>query len=234
MTVSQIGRTKNSVTINVSGITEGDRQTKVWIPGNFLNSTNGKWYTLQNAKSAGYISDYYVADITANNGDITVYMNENYLNEGFRIVAFNVENISSSGSLLNSIEIFNAVLKFEYERSFPKYQGNDIDITVADMKEINLFGLYIDAWIIGGEGRYYTLDGVSIGDNIYYEYLWQPAQNILNAANIHPWLTGAYRSMVLDYTTPIVDGCYERADFKALFFNGILYAINSFNLSVTI
>ena len=151
-----------------------------------------------------------------------------------KAVVLNVSNVKSdSGTKIKSTN-FYAVLKFEYERSFPKYLGNEIDITVNDMKKINLFGLWIDYWIMRGEGFHYTLDNVMSGDSIYYEYLWQPAQNILNAANSLDGLKGAYRTMVIDYTTPIVNNCVQGADFKALYFNGILYAINCFNLSVTV
>lgn len=232
MTVSQVGRTKNSVTINVSGITQGDRQTYIWIPGKLFNSDNGEWYTLQNAKNAGYISDFYVADLTANNGDITVYMSSSYLSAGFRVVDFNVKNVNNPSG--DSWIAVSTILKFEYNYSFPKYQGEEIDITITDMKEINLFGSYINSWVGGGTGWYWYLDGVMPGDNIYAYYLKDPAQNILNAAYNCSYLTGGYYTMVCDYTTPIVNNCVSGADFKALYFNGILYAINSFNLSVSI
>ena len=235
MTVSQVGRTTNSVTLNVSGITKGDRQTYIWIPNTISNTTSG-WFTLQNAKNSGYISDFYVADYSTNNGDITVSVPYKYYstlkNVGFRIK--NGINIGTANeTLYSSIDIYT-ILDFEYENSFPKYPGDDIDITVRDLQEINMFGRDIDMWFNDGYySEYYKLNTVSTGDYIFAVYLWVPSRNILDAAINHPNLTGTYYNKVYNHLSNIVDNCVSGADFEAQFFNDIVYAIRNFNLSYT-
>lgn len=225
MTVKQVDREVNSVTINISGMTEGDRRTSVWMPD------NGEWFTLQEAKANGYISDFYVADLNDNNGDITVVMPYDYYKE-YKVVDIKVENVNTQSG--DSWVMLNAVLKFEYENSQTKSPGNDIDITVADMKAINLFGRYINYWLNVGDGLYYSLEGVDVGDAIFADYLSRPAQNILDAAYDNSGFLGTYYSAINRKTSNIVDNCVSGADFKASFFNNIADAINSFNLSYSI
>lgn len=227
MTVSQVGRTTNSVTINVSGITDGDRQTYVWIP------VVGEWYTIQKAKEHGFVYDFYVADYTSNNGDITVVISSEYLE--YKVVALYVKNINTSTED-KSVQL-NAILDFEYENSFPKLTGADIDITVFDMQEINDFGSFINSWIDGGDGEYYPLEGVSKGDSIYYDYLLMPSQHILNAAYnqyCEDHLSVDDYDAITNHAYDIILDCVSGSDFKAQYFNGILYAIRNFNLSVTV
>lgn len=230
MTVAQVNRSTNSVTVNVSGITEGDRQTYVWITNTILDSTDGVWYSLQKAKNYGYISDFEVTDINANNGDITIYIPDKYAKE-YKVWDIKVENINTSDG--DFWIVLNTVLGFEYDNSFPKYAGDTIDITVNDMQQINLFGGYIDSWINSGDGIYYPLDDVFEGDSVFAEYFVTPSQNIWNTAYNNRDLLGGYYNVVWNYTSDIVDNCVSGADFKALWFNGILYAINNFNMSYT-
>lgn len=224
MTVEQVGRTTNSVTINVSGITEGDRSTSVYIP------RKNEWYTLHDAKENGYITDFYVANLVDNNGDITVVLNKNY--NPFKLAYLKVENIKADGSA--DYITLPTILAFEYEGKFPKNTGDEIDITASDMLEINLFGSDIDANMGSGEGIYFTLSDMGgRGSAIYAEYLKLPAQNILNAALKEQYLQGYYYSVVTTFTNYILDNCKSGADFEATFFNDIYHAINDFNLSVT-
>ena len=245
MTVSQVNRTTNSVTINVSGITQGNRQTYIWIPGDVLNSNNGKWYTLQKAKSYGYISGYDVVSYESNNGDIRIYVSDEYLEVGHRAVDVTVINLPDGyvSSGVRDDDIDNAltwiyltfVLDFNYENSFPKLAGEEIDITVNDLREINLFGVDIYNFVMGStNGEYYPLSSADKGDKIKAEYLRLPAQNIWNTAYNKRELLGDYYMVVWNYTSDIIDNCVSGADFKALWFNGILYAIRNFNLSCTV
>lgn len=234
MNVSQVDRATDSVTINVSGITKGDRQTYVWIPHTILNSDEGGWFTLKKAKTNGYIYDYYAADLNSNNGDITVQMTGRYCRQQ-KTVGLRVKNginiDTTSETLYDYIDIYT-VLDFEYENSFPKVAGSDIDITIADMKALNFFGRDMDMWFSNGEGLHYPLDDVVSGDYIYADYLWYPANNILNAAINCPDLYGSNYSKVYNYASNIVNNCVSGADFKAQYFNDILYAIRNFNLSI--
>ena len=227
LTVAQVGRSCNSITVRVSGITEGDRETSVYVPA------AGERLTLQQAKEYGFVSDFYVADLSANNGSITIEIADRYLS--CKVIKVYVKNINTSTG--DKTVLLPAVLDFEYENGFPKVTGGEIDITVLDMKEINLFGMYLDLWIGGSdETFYYTLDGVSKGDDIYYEYLALPAQNILNAAffayNDYSMPSDNYDAVTV-YATDIKEGCAAGADFKAQYFNDIMYAITRFNLSVS-
>lgn len=231
MTVSQTGRTTNSVTITVSGITSGDRATYIWLPD--LQS----WSTLWDAKSAGYVSDIEVVNLNNNNGDIKVILGSKYLNAGYKCVDLKVENRSADTNELMQWIVLTTILEFKYDKSYPKYAGKDIDITVSDMREINLFGAYIGSWIGSVVGEYYPFDGITTGDTIYHYYLKLPAQNISNAA-LKAYQKGNLSSSLYDfvneYTSYIINDCVSGADFKALFFNGISYAINGFNISVSI
>ena len=223
MTVEQVGRTTNSVTINVSGITEGDRQTWIWEP------KTGEWYTLQDAYQNGFIQGFDVADFADNNGDIKIYVSDEF-NGGVLITK--VENLNTSTG--NWDVLLSCVLGFEYENNSTKYAGDLIDITVRDMQIINIFGSDIDFFINDGDGTYYPLDGAESGDEIKGEYLSFPAQNIWNAAYNNRELLGDYYYVVWNYTSDIMDNCVSGADFKALWFNGIKYAINNFNMSITV
>lgn len=229
--VAQVDRTTNSITINVSGITEGSRRTSVWMPSGMLNSSSGKWYTLYDAKDNGYISDFYVVDYATANGDITITVSNKYLNKGYRVVDVKVENIDTAAG--DKDIWLSTILDFEYENSFPKKSGSEIDITVDDMKELNLFGLYIDYWINGGDGIYHPLETAQSGDEIEAVYLWQPAKNILDTA-INCNNLGTNYDKVWGYISGIVNKCVSGADFKALWFNDIVYAIRNFNLSYTV
>ena len=230
MILEQVGRTKNSVTINVSGMTTGDRQTYIYMPGAMINSSDGGWFTLQVAKANGYISDFVVANLENNNGDIRVILPSKYYSV-CKTVDFCVQNVS--GQTLYSEKYITAILQFDFSNSFPKRAGEDIDITVSDMKEINNFGRFIDSWIGGGDGMYYPLTNVSSGDSIRAVYLSLPAENILNAAyNSIDNMDSSIYSFVCRCVTPIVDNCVSGADFEASFFNGIYNAINGFNIRV--
>lgn len=232
MTVEQVGRTTNSVTINVSGMTTGDRQTYVWMPPDIINSSDGDWFTLQQAKANGYISDFYVTSYENNNGDITIELPYKYYKE-YKTVDIKVLNVSG-GTTLRGARIIT-VLGFNYEGTKSKRSGEDIDITVADMKAINKFGAYIGAWIGYDDGWHYYLDGVDTGDKIYAVYLSKPAEHILNAAiNNSNYLTGGYYKYVYDCTSDIVNNVKSGADFKASYFNNIYTAITAFNMSITV
>ena len=226
MTVEQVGRTTNSVTINVSGITKGDRQTSVWIPD------KADYFTLQTAKANGYISDFYVVDLVQNNGDITIELPYSYYKE-FKTVDIKVENVS--GSTVYAGARITAVLAFKYEGTASKRTGEDIDITVNDMKAINKFGAYIGAWIGGDDGWHYYLDGVGVGDKIFADYLRKPAEHILNAALTNTrYLSSGYYNYICSCTQDIVDNVKSGADFKASYFNNIYTAITAFNMSITV
>lgn len=228
MTVEQVGKKTNQVTIRISGITEGDRQTHIGIPKQILNPNADEWMTLSTAQTNGYIT--FVTDLNANNGDITVTFNKKYLDLGVRRAKFKVANVNTEYGGEIWITTF---LKFEYANTFPKVSGEDIDITVKDLREINLFSRDISVGIGGFEYGYYPLNGVSAGDSIFAEYLSAPANNLLTATDYCPYLPSAYYTIINNYTSNIIKNCKSGAYFKADYFNEMLYAINSFNLSVS-
>ena len=234
MTIKQVGRTTNSVTINVSGITSHYRKTYIWIPGAILNASSGQWYPLQQAKDNGYISDFYATSVDGVNGDITIVIPNWYLQ--YKVVDLTVENVHANTGDVIASAYLETVLDFKYENSFPKAKGEDIDITVADMRELNLFGKYIDLWVNGGGGGYLwnDLNDEVSGDKIYAYYLRDPAGNMYDAAVACRSVLGASYGTIIGYLDDIVDECESGADFKASWFNNIVYAIRKFNFSITV
>ena len=251
MTVTQVGRGINGVTINVSGITKGDRQTYIWIPGTLLNSENGEWFTLTEARARGYVTGIYVADYNTNNGDITVWVSEEYYSK-LKIIGLYVVNgvnlhlydPNESPIDSNVVIYLNAtittILDFQYENSKEKVRGAEIDITVSDMQGLNLFGIDVYAWIhpdpVDDPENYgfYLFDNVFAGDEIYAEYLRAPAKLIYETAyNLMDYIDSNY-SDSYESIMEIVNKCVSGADFKAEWFNDIVEAIRNFNLSITV
>ncbi len=240
MTVKQVGRTTTSVTINVSGITEGNRQTYIWMPSTILNSSKGEWIPLGEAATLGYITAIET-DFEANNGDITVELPKKYYKD-FKVVQFEVHNVDTQSG--DSGVFISTVLKFEFENNpdYDKIPGEDIDITVNDLKTINKFGWNIAYWMCVDkngnpthDGLHYPLDGVVSGDPIFAFYLSQPASNIAYAADFNiQYFRGTSYDAVYQNSYNVSKYCFSGADFKALYFNQIKDAINYFNLSVTI
>jgi hypothetical protein len=239
MTVKQVGRTTNSVTINVSGITEGNRQTYIWMPSTILNSSSGDWLTLSSAATKGYVTSI-VTDFETNNGDITVVLPAKYYKD-FKVVQFEVHNVDTKSG--DSAIFISTILKFEFENNpdGKKVSGEAIDITVNDLKEINKFGWNIAYWMCNDkngkpthDGLHYTLAGVVSGDPIYAFYMSQPASNIAYAADFNiAHFVGTSYDAVYTNSYNVSKRCVSGADFKALYFNQIKDAINYFNLTVT-
>lgn len=243
MTVTQVGRDINGVTINVSGITKGDRQTYIWIPESLLNTSVGKWFTLTEARDRRYVTGIYVADYNTNNGDITVWVSEEYYSK-FKVIGLYVKNginIDTPNEVIYSqTPTLYTILDFQYENSKEKVQGAEIDITVSDMRGLNLFGIDVYAWIhpdpVDDPDNYgwYPLDDVIAGDEIYADYLRAPAKLICETAYklkdyIEPNYSNSY-IRIMD----IVNNCVSGAEFKAEWFNDIVEAIRDFNLSITV
>lgn len=227
MTVTQVGRTANSVTINVSGIDygTGSRQTLIYIP------KVEDWYSLSEAKALGLIDDYEVSAVDSANGDITVYFFQEDI-ETNKVWQFEIAHIKASGGY--AFAYLNAVLGFYYDGASVKYSGNMIDITVDDMKSINLFGAYIGGWIGETDALYYPLEDVEKGDIINAEYVYQPAENILLTAQKRVNELGtAYADIYTDMNY-VYDDCASGGDFKADYFNKLADAINNFNLTISV
>lgn len=231
MTVSQTGRTKNSVTVNVSSFPtdKGYRQTYVWIP------PEQKFYSLSDALAAGYISDYeanYPDPGDVANGDITVTVSDDYCGE-YKAWDIKIECVMD-GVVYEWVNI-HTFLKFEYENAKTKEKGSVIDITPQDLHSINLFGAYIESWTVeNGDGSYHILDGCDAGDEIYADYLLTPARHILTAASANREYLGAYYGDIYDGASYIDENCCEGAGAEAKFFNLIADAINDFNFTVDI
>jgi hypothetical protein len=231
MTVTQVGRTANSVTINVSGIDygTGSRQTDIYIP-------KEQWqYSLSEAEALGFIASYSVSAIDAANGDITVeFFPED--TEEYKVWRFYVTHDKASGGYA-VIEI-DTVLDFAYEGTKEKHTGDVIDITVSDLHDINLFGGYLYKWAVADEDEVtmYRLkdDGISTGDDIYAEYVYQPAFNLCNAAyRRHNYLGTAYADIYTDMEYVYQD-CESGGYLKADYFNKLANAINNFNLTISV
>lgn len=242
MTVTQVGRDINGVTINVSGITKGDRQTYIWIPESLLNTSVGKWFTLTEARDRRYVTGIYVADYNTNNGDITVWVSEEYYSK-FKVIGLYVKNginIDTPNEVIYSqTPTLYTILDFQYENSKEKVQGAEIDITVSDMQGLNLFGIYIYNWVHPDpvadidKNYFYPLDDVFAGDEIRADYLRQPANLIYETAYNCDYIGSNY-SEVYTRTKDIINNCVSGADFKAKWFNDIVEAIRNFNLSITV
>ncbi|MBQ7718746.1 MAG: hypothetical protein IJT38_05545 [Clostridia bacterium] len=228
--LQQTSRTQNSVTFSISGITN-DRMTYVWMP---MMSSNGQWVSLSSAYSLGYVKSFSTTSNT--NGSITVEFYQSDANE-YKVWQFYVANYSG-GSATETSEMLNTILKFEYENTSTKHSGSSVDVTVDDLRQLNLFGVYIFDWIIYSEGgaSYYPLKNASSGDPILAKYLVLPAQNIYNAANK---LTSSYynslsnRTTIKNYLSDIINNASSGSAFYADYFNNIKSAINNFNCKTT-
>ena len=222
ITLQQTGRTTTSVTFSISGIT-GDRQTYIWLP--MLGGSN-KWTTLSAAYSLGYVSSYSATD--SYNGNITVnfYSRDTEIYKVWEFYVYNYAN----GNPTESSNILDTVLAFQYDNALTKSTGGNIDITVNDMRRINLFASYMDSWINNGTGTYYPLTSNVKGDSIFAVYLTQPARNIYNTAYNLGSTRLPNRSSILNYTGNILDYVSSGATFRASYFNNIRDAINNFNM----
>jgi hypothetical protein len=234
ITLQQIDRTELSVTFSVSGITN-DRATFIWIPDPLIEG--GGWLSLDPLKSTN-IYDFIDSSYSTNptNGDITVYLYpENVLL--FPIWEFVVINYIGEEAGIQS-EILDTIVKFDYENTNTKSIGNSIDITVADLRKINLIGSYIDSWINLGEGTYYPLNGVTNGDRMFADYLLLPTQNIHDTATALTSTKLPDRTFILAWLHAILNGATGLPHLQsgekvyATYFNNIKNAINNFNLSV--
>lgn len=240
MTVEQVGRTTNSITINVGGITEGDRQTWVWEP------KTGEWYTLQAAEGYGYINGFDVANLDDNNGDITVYIPDEYADK-YKVWAITVVNLVANKTDIGTLEeartdnawiYISTVIGFEYENEKYKKSGEKIDITVRDCLHLWYFGNYMSFWICenGEEIDYGILDCLytsDTGDEIYADYLSAPARGILEAVEDSIDYVPNYVPVFAN-VNDVVDRCKSGADFEAQFFEEMRVAINNFNMSITV
>ncbi len=232
--MTQVGRTENSVTINVSGITDGDRQTYIWITNVILGTKDGSWMTLQQAKNNGYITEFYTADFDSNNGDITVVIADEYAWE-YKVWDLLVENVNTA----NEPVYISTVLWFNYDNASTKMQGESIDITVSDCIRLWCFGNSLRLWIVGdGEGVDYSIiDRLYMaekGDEIFADYIRTPAQGILSSIqNVSPAIFPNYAPCHANIQD-VVNRCKSGAEFEAQFFEEIKVAINSFNISVTL
>lgn len=230
MKVEQTGRSENSITVTVSGMTEGDRQTYIWIPDVVLGENEGALFTLAKAKSKGYIDGYDVTDFDNNNGDITVYFPDSYIQKCL-LCTLIIRNIVGDSYTDMKIE---TVLAFVYENTISKQSGVAIDVTVEDMRKINLFAAYIDSWIgENAEAAYYPLEDIEAGDEIESVFLHLPAENILHACDVAiDKMTSLGAAAVPAYSGYIVNHCESGAPFEAYMFNAIRNAINNFALSI--
>jgi len=228
MTVTQTASTPSSVTITVEGMADSSsRQTYVWITDTI---GIGDWMTLTNAAQNGYIT--IQTDPYVNNGDIKIGIAKAY--RDYKVWQFEVRELIDENEDYYNWVIISTILGFEYENANTKVSGEPIDITVEDLRQINLFGLYIDWWIGNVEGVYYPLDDVNSGDDVYWFYLADPAININNAA--FKWSTelGWRYSVVASSASDIADRCtWSDVPFEALFFNEMKWAINNFMMSVS-
>lgn len=225
--LSQVDRSKNSVTFSVSGITT-DRRTLVWV------QTLGDWVVLSEATVTDGITDIVTDGV--NNGTITVYFDKAAINSGYKVWAFLVQDYSiAKGEVLSESEILYTVLLFDYENTTEKVKGEPIDLTVKDFKNMSMFAWWLYKYL-GTFDRnideYYIYDGYGTGDVIYAEDLSRPAEHIHNAISNLTIRDVPLRARILEYTENIIDNVMPNAEFKAEYFNDIYYAINQFNMSV--
>lgn len=239
ITVEQVDRTYNSITMNVSGMLEGDRQTYILISPNVRGEKDNdygnwttddwEWYTLPDAKAKGYISDYWVTDLGNNNGDIKVDI-PNKFAETHKVWRFAIFNLVD-GDIVADIT-FNAVLEYDWDYTSKKVTGEPIDITRDDMIALNLAGVQLAWWAADLTGiYYYSSSDIDYGE-IYSEYLQLPAENIANGAHeINGKLTSYLNVYGYVYSsTQVTPG----ATFRAGYFNDIKNAINNFNMKVSV
>lgn len=229
MKVEQTQRTTNTVVINVSGITEGARSTYVGFSDTKINEYDSDWLTLQEAKDYGYISNFYVTSTASANGEILVTLAD----ENYKVIQFKIVNITDDEDRIITLP---TVLEFEYDGFQTKDVGSEIDITVRDMRELNLFASCICSCTTGEDSPCETLDDVYAGDPIYADYLATVSSNLQKAlaytlaseCDIEN-LTAADVQLLLRMSNDCVSG----ADFKADWFNTVSRVINNFNVSVS-
>lgn len=229
MTVEQTASTINTVTINVSGITDGARSTYIGISDGKMYEDDGWWLTLRDAKDHGYIFNYEVQSTASANGYIIVTMDDDYLD--YKVIQFKVVHIKTDGT--EETVIFPAVLGFEYERSKTKRRDSEIDITVKDMREINLFGACMYSCITGEYVWANTLDGVYSGDPIYADYLAEPVSRMLEVVGYFASLGSKLTAKDLLLLNDVVTYCVSDAEFKADWFNWVSHVINNCHLKLT-
>lgn len=223
ITLTQTGRTATSVTFSISGIANQWSQRQTWI----WNTIRREWVTLQTACSEGLISSYSAEGDP--NGSITVTANRQYAAE-YKVWQFRVQEMLD-GTTVSSSNVLNTILKFKFEKSARKSPDAPLDITVKDLQNFNFFGSYIDSWINNGQGSYWILDSVSSGDPILADYLYLPAEHIYNAASAINSSNFPYREGVKAFARKVLDNVYSGAIVTADCFNGLMNAINNFNLN---
>lgn len=233
ITVEQVARSYNSITMNVSGMLEGDRQTFVLVSPDVRGDTSTdewEWYTLQTAKANGYISDFYVTDLGNNNGDIEVTIPYQYA-KTHKVWRFCVRNLVDGA--VKADVVINTILGFEYDYTETKVTGEVIDITRNDMLQTNLFGTQIGSWAADLYTYYYADSDMGYTE-IDYDYLLLPAQNILNGAKtLYTAGVLADYLFVYGYIYSTTQNVKSREPFKAQYFNGVKDAINNFNMKVS-
>lgn len=236
MTVQQSGATKNSVTIRISGITEGARETRLWVPFSVGGDTSWEWCTLDDAISFGFIDDYILTGDLAN-GTIEIVVSRSYLSES-KVLFVRVRNVEILPETSETIEkasvILSTVTGFEYDNDAYKQAGQPIDITLSDMRTINRFGSDIDYLVGSGEGTYYPLDDVLDDADIFADYLRLPVENMFAAATENSWYLGENYSYIMTRANYLLNNVESGADFKAEYFNVVAEMINHFRLSFTV
>lgn len=226
MRVTQTAKTINSITITVEGIGGGDRQTSISL---FPNYETGSYYTLSEAQQLGYVTDYYASNVDYNNGNITIVFSDGYLAK-HRVCKISVVNT------YNGVPYGEVVLPcsvgFEFEKASTKVVGNEIDITVKDIVNINRFHNESCAANTKTYPAYdSSLENKMPGDYIYKEYLTLPINNLLNCIAEYGFTESAFDS--IRTLININDELSGSDSFKAEYFNNIKQAINGYYLTNT-
>lgn len=225
MRVTQTAKTINSITVTVEGMNSGDRQTYISL---YPPYAAGSYYTLSEAQQLGLIT-FEVANLVNNNGDIKIIFPDHYLTE-HQVCKISVMNVFN-GVPYNEV-IIPCSVGFDFEKASLKVAGKEIDITVGDVKKINLFcnGLY-SAYTNENPAYEYTFENITSGDYIYKEYLETPISNMLNCLMEYELTDSGFNA--IRKLISVQNGLSESDSFKAEYFNNIKQAINEHYLTMS-
>lgn len=227
ITLVQTGKSKNSVTFSIRGIT-GDRRIRLRPWG----SDDG-FQNLADAQEAGMVADFAGESVT--NGDMTVTFATEYADE-YKVWIFWVYDFSD-GTATAAAGPFYTFLQISYDKAATKKKGSPIDITVADMERITLMCYAVYHAFVDDEGGYNDFDGITKDDAIYLMYLTDAVDQLFDATTALSAASLPNKSDIQDTLGTIYNDINrvdapENKPVKAAYFNAICSAINDFNLTI--
>ena len=231
--ITQTGRTATSITFSVSNDgTWINRYTSIYC------YAADDFYGLETAAQLELIDSFSTTG--GLNGTITINFNTEDTVEN-KIWPVYVENLDGDNNSIEGTDILYCILAFSWDNSATKVIGNNFDITVNDLKRLNLIAYTMFALIGSGTPKsFYQFLNDHTGDSVYAVYITDAAFNIrhaIYAANGYGWLVDNYNQ---DFHTTsraqlsaIITNAVTGSNIKAEYFNNLCYIINHVNLIAT-